>query len=421
MEQVSKSYDVIIIGGGPAGIMAAISVKHHHPDYSVLIIDSNKELGRKLVISGAGRGNLTNINLKNYPEKFYQGNFSLISSVFSQFTYQQILDFFEKLGILVFEEKKNGKGKIFPEIENAKTIREILVEYIKTLGTEFSLQTSIQNISFKNQIWETQTQNNIFTSRNIILSTGGQTYPALGSNGSGYDLAKKLGHTIIFPVPSAVPLVSKNMLSHYLQGEKIEMDVKITIDAKVSGHSIGEVIFTQYGFSGPAIFDVSREVSVRINREKKSGVAIQLSFFPNKTITEIESLLSERWQKNPQQLVSVSLWGLLTMKVAGAVCAVSDVPKDKHVRDLTQTEIQQILKTLFLFETSITATRGWNEAEFTAGGVNTQEINSVTLESLIAPGLYFAGEILDVDGPVGGFNLSWAWASGWVAGKFSHS
>jgi predicted Rossmann fold flavoprotein len=409
-------YDVIIIGGGPSGMMAGISAKIHHPQFRVLILDRSIELGRKLLVSGAGRANLTNVNLINRPERSFNNN-NFVTGIFSQFDYSQIYKFFTDLGIPLYEESKTGRGKIFPTINSAKTIREILIDKLFELGVVFELNQDISKTEFVNDHWEINSGNRKYQTVYLILSAGGKTYPSLGSDGSGYVLAQTIGHKIIDPVPSAVPLVSKNLLSHYLQGESVKMRVTSMISGRVKDAAVGEVMFTQFGISGPAVFDVSRNISIRLNREKRNDVKVALSFLPEYSNDEIRQQLHQRLLMHPTLLASHVLYGLMTIKSAGAVCAVSGIPKERIVQDITEKEKEKLLSTLTSYEIDIIQTRGWNEAEFTSGGVDFLEIDSNSLASKICPNLFFSGEIIDVDGIVGGYNLSWGWASGWVAGK----
>ena len=413
----NKTFDVIVIGGGAAGIMAALSVRKHHLDFSVAILDQTFELGRKILIAGAGRGNVSNSNLINGPAHFYHGNQTLIFSVFSQFGYKETVQFFDTLGLPLYEEKKTDKGKIFPYIDNAKTLRNILLDELANTGIQVNCNAPVQNAGRSDTEWKIVSKDQIFTSTYLILSTGGKTYPALGSDGSGYEIARTAGHTIIEPVPCAVPLVSKNQLSQLLQGEKMVMKATAFLDGKQVFESVGDIMFTQYGFSGPAILDVSYEISVRINREKGEGASLRLSFFPRLTREEVLEELKKRKEKHPSYIVSHILWGLLTEKISNAITAIAGIAQEKKAGDLTEKEMAVLVSTLTSFESQGAGTRGWNEAEFTAGGVDGQEVNPTTLESEKIKTLYFAGEVLDVDGMVGGYNLSWAWASGWVAGK----
>lgn len=417
MEPQNNVFDVAIIGGGAAGIMAALSAKFHHPDCSVAIVDRTTELGRKFLTSGAGRGNLTNSNLSKGPEGFFHGDMAFIWSIFNQFGYADIVKFFNDLGVPLYEEKKTNRGKIFPVIDHAKTVRDMLVDALVEKGITIFCNTAVSAITKKDDRWVTSSDKGEFVSRTLILSAGGKTYPSLGSDGSGYELAASLGHTIISPVVSAVPIVSKNILSHLLQGEKMVMQATAVIGGQDRTTSVGDVMFTQYGFSGPAILDISYDISIRIHREEKHDTAVRLSFFPNTSAEEVKTLLTERWKKHSRLPVAHGLWGFLTQKASGAVCAAAEIPRERLSGDLTQEEIDRITGVLASFTADVTDTRGWNEAEFTAGGVDTGEVYSQSLASKKADGLYVAGEMLNVDGQVGGFNLSWAWASGWVAGK----
>jgi predicted Rossmann fold flavoprotein len=417
MDPNTSSSDVIVIGGGAAGIMAALSVREHHPDYSVTILDRTFELGRKFLTSGAGRGNLTNVNLEKGPDGFFHGDQTLIRNVFSQYGYRDIMKFFDEIGVPVYEEKKTSRGKIFPVIDNAKTVRDMLLDVLAEKDIKTVVSCSISSLKKVGDVWHIASSTGEYSAKYVILSAGGMTYPALGADGSGYDLAKSVGHTMIPPVVVAVPVVSKNALSHFLQGEKMVMEATSIVGGKDMTTAVGDVMFTQYGFSGPAIFDVSHEFSVRIHREHGDDTTIRLSFFPGKTRDEAATILDARLTRHASLPVAHSLWGLFTEKTSGAICAVSNIPKERLAKDLSPEERERLLDTLTAFTAVVADTRGWNEGEFTSGGVETSEIDTTTLESLKAKGLFFAGEILNVDGQVGGFNLSWAWSTGYIAGK----
>jgi predicted Rossmann fold flavoprotein len=424
-----NNYDLIIIGGGAAGQMAAISTKRAHPEASVAILDRTFALGRKILVCGAGRCNVTNINLdKSIDNHYYTNNQGFPNVVLERFGYQDIVNFFDDLGVRLYVEQKTDIGKLFPTTDQAKTITGVLEEELKLLNVDIHLLTQVEDIVKRTKdefVIKTtkldqagkELNKEIYTCKRLVLSAGGKTYPALGSNGSGYDLAESFGHKIITPVPSALPLVSKNPLSHFLQGMKIEAEVTSIINGKRIKTRSDDVMFTQYGFSGPAILNISREISIHINREEKSGVEVEINFLPGMNREEIKTELEKRWNSRPELALDKSLYGLFPNKFAETFPRAIGLDQNKKAKELNKSEKERLVDALSAFNVRIDGTRGWNEAEFTAGGVDTKDVNSETLESKIAPGLFFCGEILDVDGDVGGFNLSWAWSSGHLVGE----
>lgn len=424
-----NKFDLIIVGGGAAGMMAAISAKRNHPDkpnMSIAILDRTFALGRKILVCGAGRCNITNLNLDSSVSKRYYGaSKEFITSIFEQFSYKDIVSFFNEIGIELYVERKTNIGKLFPITDQAKTVTALLEDELARLGVKVFLNTEVSDITKDSDVFRLETKNlesssqDVFESGKLILSAGGKTYPALGSNGSGYNFAEAFGHSIVEPVPSALPLLSKNQLSHFLQGIKLEIEVTSIIDGKEIKTSTDDVMFTQYGFSGPAILNISREISIHINRYKKNNAFVKLNFFPGKTKDEAQSYLINKWAKRPTQSVEKSLYGIFPNKVSTAIIKLCNIDVDKQVSQLSETEKRSLINLLTEAKFQINETKGWNEAEFTAGGIDTSSVKISTLESEKIGGLYFCGEILDVDGDVGGFNLSWAWSSGYVAGKLS--
>jgi predicted Rossmann fold flavoprotein len=242
----------------------------------------------------------------------------------------------------------------------------------------------------------------------LILAAGGASYPALGSNASGFELARHLGHTIIAPVPAAVPLVVKDKLCHLLQGQKLGVYVKVLHRRELVAESAGELLFTQYGLSGTAALDVSREISVVLNRHAGGDIILVVDLVPWMSEGDLAAELQRKTAAGyqPQEL----LIGILSNKIARAVA-----PGEGAV---SAADLAHALKTRHF---AVSGTRGWNEAEFTAGGVDISEVDPATLGSRRCPGLYLCGEVLDVDGCRGGHNLAWAWASGLLAGSAAAS
>ncbi len=425
----SHKYNLIVIGGGAAGIMAAITAKRNSPEYAVAIVDRTFALGRKILVCGAGRCNITNVNLDaSTRDHYYGADPEFVAGVFSQFGYQDIVGFFNDMGIELYVERKTNIGKLFPITNQAQTVTALLEDELKALNIDVILNTEVQNISSDNLQFNLKCvrfadqtvqlgENLELVSDYVVLSAGGKTYPALGSNGSGYNLAEALGHKVISPVPSALPLEGKNPLSQALQGTKMEIEATSIIDGERIKTREDDVMFTQYGLSGPAILNISREISIRINREHQQGVEVSLNFFPGKDKVAVKHLMQQRWQKHPQQTLEHSLFGIFPNKIPAVLLKLIGMNKDDISEDITDDQAEALAGKLTDYRIQITGTRGWNEAEFTAGGVDTTQVDPQTLESKLTPHLFLCGEILDVDGDVGGFNLSWAWSSGHLAGQ----
>lgn len=437
------NFDQIIIGGGAAGIMAAISAKKNNPISQVAIIDRTFALGRKILVAGAGRCNITNVNLADLDsigKHYYTSNsenLELIKKVFSNFGYSDIINFFDELGVETYIERKTNIGKVFPITDSAKTITYLLEKELekldikiilntevisaKRIDSKFQLETKlIENLkddSGRNLVIDNSKIVQVFTCDKLILSAGGKTYPALGSNGSGFLVANSFGHKVIEPVPSALPLVSSIKICKLLSGQKMDMIATSVINGKIIKSRFDDVMFTDYGLSGPAILNISREISIRLNRksEARSDVKVILNFLVHQngesyTLVEFE----KRIERRKEDYLETALVGIFPNKIASVLAHELGNSKCEELLS-NRNKLENIFDKLQNFEFDITATRSWNEAEFTAGGVDLNEVKE-TLESKLVENLYFAGEILDVDGDVGGYNLSWAWSSGFIAG-----
>lgn len=391
-------YDVIVIGSGAAGIMAAITAKRRGA--SVLLCEKMPKIGKKLLVTGAGRCNLLNGTLD---ESFYNaGGRPIVRSVLGQFGKEAILGFFKALGLAVYTDET---GRVFPVTNQAASVLKILEMEMERLKIPVELGCEIKSVRAAESGFEVRAgTGEKEAGRNVILCAGGKSYPALGADGGGYALAAALGHTILEPVPSTVPIVVKDPWCHALQGQKI----RASVTSRVRGENVrtvtGELLFTQYGLSGTAVLDVSDEISVALNRDHVKNVSVIVDLIP---FMEEKELADELARRKKQGVAAEDLTeGLLPHKFSGLLRGT-----------LQSTGLSEIAKLLKHKEFAVAGTRGWNEAEFTAGGIAAEEVEPLTLESKLRKGLYFAGEILDVQGRRGGYNLAWAWASGAVAGR----
>ena len=391
-------YDVIVIGGGAAGIMAAITAKRQGA--SVLVCEKMPKIGKKILITGAGRCNILNDVLD---ASFYNpGSQALVASILSQFGKEAVLEFFKDLGLATYSDET---GRIFPVTNQAASVLKVLEMELERLKVTIDLGCDVKNIrAVKNGFELSAKSGERETSRKVILCAGGKSYPALGADGNGYSLAATFGHKIIEPVPSTVPLLVKDPCCHFLQGQKVRAKVTSCISGKNIRTVSGELLFTQYGLSGTAILDVSDEISIALNRDGSKDATVIANLVPFMSEAALTEEFSRRFEKGVKH--ENLLEGLLTHKF---FLSFRDA-----IQNADASSIAHMLKHK---EFKVIGTRGWNEAEFTAGGVPVEEVDPLTLESRLQKGLYFAGEVLDVQGRRGGYNLAWAWASGAVAGK----
>ena len=389
-------FSTAVIGGGAAGIVAAISAKRLGK--SVVICEKMPYLGKKILASGNGRCNLSNVRIE--ASSYNPAAWPLIKSIFSKFGKEDIERFFKALGL----ETYSDGGRIFPITNQAASVLKVLELELKRLAVPAELGFEVADIRRSNDTFLVRSRSNkTISCDRLILAGGGKAYPAFGSDGSCYELARSLGHTIIEPVPAAVPITVKDPLCHALQGQKISAKAASFIDGRLTRQAEGDLIFTKYGLSGTAILDVSEDISVAINRNSGKDVFVAIDMVPFMDGPVLERALSGRIGAGmpcEELLAGIlpnkfgpAMRGLLGSKDAARITAAL---KDKKFKVL--------------------GTRGWNECEFTSGGVDTMEVDDRNLESKFARKLFFAGEILDVNGPRGGYNLAWAWASGFVAG-----
>jgi len=392
-----KKYSIAVIGGGAAGICAAIAGGRRGE--SVVICEKMPRLGKKILASGDGRCNLLNDNLDE--AGYNPAARNLVRSVFSRFAKGEILDFFKGLGLEVYSKE----GRIFPITNQAASVLKVLEMELGRLSIAVEYNFDCSGLSFsEGDIIVSAKSGQKLECRKVILAGGGRTYPAYGSDGSMYDLARSVGHSIIAPVPAAVPLVSKDNLCQALQGQRIFATAKSIVDGVEYNQAEGELLFTKYGLSGTCILDISETISIALNRQHKTEVFVSIDMVP---FMEKELLQTELARRARRKLPAEEmLVGILPNKLSAAF---------KNL--FGESDINAVLRALKSHLFKISTTRGWNEAEFTCGGINVDEVKMGTLESKLKENVYFAGEILDVNGKRGGYNLGWAWASGWIAGQ----
>ncbi len=396
-----RTFDTIVIGAGASGIVAAISAKRK--GVSVLLCEKMPRIGKKILISGSGRCNLSNEKIES---SFYNPESrGIINAVFGRFGGEKIIEFFRGIGLEIYSDN----GRIFPVTNQAASVLKILEMELARLSVPIELNYEITGITHENGMFTiSPKRGEKYRCQKVILAAGGKAYPALGSDGASYKFAKQFGHRIIDPVPSAVPLAVKDGFCHLLQGQRISARVKSVISGKIINEASGDLLFTKYGLSGTAALDISEEISIALNRNHNRDVVVSVDVIPFMD----ESNLRSEIEKRLNDVISrgAPLSGLLPNKFNQALIS------RLNGAELCVEDAAGIAGSLKDRRFKVLGTRGWNEAEFTAGGVDTRGVNEATLESRLKKGIYFAGEILDVNGRRGGYNLAWAWASGFVAG-----
>ena len=400
--------EIAVIGGGASGLMAAITAKKSGKE--VVILERKDRILKKVLITGNGRCNITNVNA-NISNYFGKNIFS-VENILNRFTPQDTMDFFNELGIVCNEE---NRGKVYPLSGQASSVVDALRFEAEKLGikieTEFYVR-KIEKDGFKFKIYS-EDKKKIEAGR-VILAAGGQSYPELGSNGSGFELAKELGHSVTKLSPSIVQLKTEKHQVKGLQGIKTDVAVTAYGDNKKICTYDGELLFTDYGISGNVVFNISFVMPLYKN------VEFEIDFMEKFDYNELYEILKERKRILSHLTMENYFNGMINKKLGQFLSKVSGIEKlSKPVKDLNDSDIRKLCTVLKKYRVKILETTGFKNAQVTAGGVSLDEVNTETLESKIVKGLYFSGEVLDVYGECGGFNLQWAWASGYIAGENS--
>ena len=411
--------NVIVIGGGPAGMMAAITAVEY--GNNVTIIEKNSDFGKKLLITGKGRCNITSSLYMSEFIKNTPGNGQFLYSAFQNYTNTDIIDFLKRQGLEVKEERGN---RIFPVTDKSIDVLNCFKSKINELKIKKMFNTRVQKILVQNgEVLGVRTDKEIIQTDKIILATGGKSYPLTGSTGDGYLIVKNIGHKVTEIRPSLVPLViyEKNECKE-MQGLSLRnVGIKIIDESKnkLIYEDFGEMIFTHFGISGPTILSGSAHL-VRYkeidNLMKEQKIKLQIDLKPALTEEQLDERILRDFKEFKNKQFKHALDKLLPQKMIPIVIKKTKINEEKRVNEITKEERRNLVKVLKKFELTIKDFRPVEEAIITSGGINIKEINPKTMESKLVKGLYFAGEIMDVDSYTGGFNLQIAYSTGYTAG-----
>ncbi|MBC7959303.1 MAG: NAD(P)/FAD-dependent oxidoreductase [Vallitaleaceae bacterium] len=400
---------VIIMGGGASGMMAAIIAARLGS--KVTILERCDRIGKKILATGNGRCNLTNTTVDESNYFIKEPHKGFVNQILDQFNVQTTLDFFHGLGIEIVEKED---GKLYPRSDQASSVLAVLMAELEHLKVEILCNQTVQAVEVDKSI-RVQTQDQKFYCNKFVVATGGKSTPELGSDGSGYTLAKELGHTLTPVFPSLVQIKTDYPYLKHLKGTKIQGCARLHNEKKeVLQTEVGEILYTDYGISGPPILQISRIASDRIHQNLDTYVTIDL--IPEIEIDELDLLLRSRFEQMPYKSAENILIGLINSRLIVPMLKTAEVALSKKAADFSKAERKNLCKAMKNACMKVTGINPWNQSQVTAGGVALSEV-SKDLESRLKPNVYFCGEILDVDGLCGGYNLQWAWSSGAVVGR----
>ncbi len=401
--------NTVVIGGGPAGMMAAGQAALR--GQNVTLIEKMERVGRKLFITGKGRCNVTNAADPEEHIANAMGNpYFLYSSVYG-FTPSDTMDFFEKLGVPLKTER--GK-RVFPKSDRSGDIVKAMERFVKSNGVKVLYNTAVTDIIAEDgKIKAAVCGKKTIPCDSIIIATGGLSYPATGSTGDGYRLAKKLGHTVAKCYPSLVPLNVREEWTKELMGLSLKnIKMSVFIEGKEIYSDMGEMMFTHFGITGPLVLTASRYINDRIDKTP----VVHIDLKPALSEKELDARLLRDFKKYANKDFKNALNDLLPRKLIPVVIRLTGIDEYKKMNSINKEERAGLLKVIKNIELNVTGTAGYNEAVVTRGGINVDEIDPSTMESKLVKGLYFAGEIIDVDSLTGGFNLQIAFSTGYIAG-----
>lgn len=398
---------VAVIGGGAAGMMAAITAARE--GVKVTILEHKDRIGKKILSTGNGRCNFT--NTYQTPACYRSDNRDFAWNIIQKFNVEKTISFFKELGIY----PKDRNGYLYPYSDQAAAILEVLQIEIAKLDICVMTEINVLDIQPVKRGIRVTTDKKTITVDSVILACGSKAAPVTGSDGSGYQLAKLLGHRIVPVLPALVQLRCAEKFYKSISGVRVQGTVEIYADDISLASDTGEIQLTNYGISGIPVFQVSRYAAKAIYQ--KQLVTAVLNFMPDMNKDEFLSFLQERITLCPHKTLDEFFTGIFPKKLCELWIRLSRLPKEMRVSDLSGEQLEKLVLLIQHLRTHITETNAFEQAQICCGGVDTTEINPDTLESNYVPGIYFAGELLDVDGICGGYNLQWAWSSGFVAGK----
>lgn len=402
---------IIVVGGGAAGMMAAVTAARKGKN--VLLLEKNEKLGKKLFITGKGRCNITNSAEIDELFSAVVSNPKFLYSSFYSLTNDQVIEFFEELGV---KTKVERGGRVFPESDHSSDVIRALEQELKRLGAEIRLRTEVKEILAEGGRAKgvRLSSGEKLNADAVIIATGGISYPSTGSTGDGYRFARECGHKVTELSPALVPMEVEEWYAKELMGLSLRnIEIKITDGKKKLYEEFGEMLFTHYGMTGPVILSASSIVGKKL---KEHPLTLHIDLKPALTEEQLDKRVLREFEANHNRQFKNAADSLFPAKLKPVIVELSGIPEEKKVNEVTKEERLRFVRMIKDFSMTLTAMRGYNEAIITKGGVSVKEIDPGTMESKLVNRLYFAGEVLDLDAVTGGYNLQIAWSTGYLAG-----
>lgn len=402
---------ILVVGGGAAGMMAAVTAARRGKN--VLLLEKNEKLGKKLFITGKGRCNLTNSAEVEELFNAVVSNPKFLYSSFYSFTNDQVIGFFEELGM---KTKVERGGRVFPESDHSSDVIRALEQEMKRLGVRISLGTEVKEILTEDGRAKgvRLSSGRTIAADAVIVAAGGLSYPSTGSTGDGYRFARECGHKVTDLSPALVPMEVKEWYAKELMGLSLRnIGIRITDGKKKLYEEFGEMLFTHYGVTGPVILSASSIVGKKL---KEHPLTLHIDLKPALTEEQLDKRVLREFEANHNRQFKNAVDSLFPAKLKPVAIELSGIPEEKKVNEVTKEERLHFVRLIKDFSMTLTGLRGYHEAIITKGGVSVKEIDPGTMESKLVKGLYFAGEVLDLDAVTGGYNLQIAWSTGYLAG-----
>jgi predicted Rossmann fold flavoprotein len=406
-----RACDVAIAGGGAAGLATAIFAARANPRLRVAVLEGAERPGAKILVSGGSRCNVTNVRVTEHD--FWGGRTAIVRRVLRAFPADRAVCFFRDLGVPLHEE---ADGKLFPDSNRSRDVLDALLRELTRAGATLLPRHRVTDIARRDNTFLVSSTAGHVEARRVVLATGGRSLPKSGSDGAGLELAQRLGHRLVETTPALAPLRldAHEPLHARLSGVSQDVELSIWTDRRVAARIRGAMLWTHFGVSGPAALNASRHwARARVDHRP---VAITVSFNPGQTFDAVDAAWTRAAAAHPRASVSAHLARSMPASAAEALLAAVSVDGAVVLSNQTRDARRRLMHALTEYPLPVVDTRGYTFAEATAGGVTLDEVDPATLESRICPGLHLVGEMLDVDGRLGGFNFQWAWSTGFVAG-----